>query len=86
MLINDNGVVREMTPEEEAYYTELMNSIPVVTYSYEERVVMRIRERYSVDDEIALLRQRDTKPEEFAEYNAYVEQVKLEEKAKEEVL
>lgn len=86
MLINENGAVREMTPEEEAYYTELMNSIPVVTYSYEERVVMRIRERYSVDDELALLRQRDTKPEEFAEYNAYVEQVKLEEKAKEEVL
>ena len=58
----------------------------MVSYSYEERVVMRIRERYSIDDEIALLRQRDTKPEEFAEYNDYVEQVKAEEKAKEEVV
>lgn len=37
-----------------------------------------IRERYSVSDELAILRQRDTKPEEFAEYNAFVEQVKAE--------
>lgn len=36
----------------------------------------RIREKYSVSDEIALLRQRYDKYEEFAEYNAFVEQVK----------
>jgi hypothetical protein len=48
---------------------------------YEQRVVNRIRERYSIDDELAILRQRDTKPEEFAEYNAYVERVKAEERA-----
>ena len=36
----------------------------------------RIRERYSVSDELAILRQRDTKPEEFAEYDAFVEQIK----------
>ena len=36
----------------------------------------RIRERYSVSDELAILRQRDRKPEEFAEYDAFVEQVK----------
>lgn len=48
---------------------------------YEQRVVNRIRELYSVDDELALLRQRDTKPEEFAEYNAFVEQIKAEERA-----
>lgn len=48
---------------------------------YEQRVVNRIRERYSVDDELAILRQRDTKPEEFAEYNAFVENIKAEERA-----
>ena len=43
---------------------------------YEERVVARIRERYSVNDELAILRQRDTKPEEFEEYNSFVETAK----------
>ena len=38
----------------------------------------RIRRKYSVSNELAILRQRDTKPEEFAEYNAFVEQVKAE--------
>lgn len=35
-----------------------------------------IRMRYSVSAEIAILRQRDTKPIEFEEYNAYVEDCK----------
>ena len=48
---------------------------------FEQRVVNRIREVYSTDDEIAILRQRDTKPEEFAEYNAFVEKTKAEERA-----
>ena len=48
---------------------------------YEQRVVSRIRERYSVDDELALLRQRDTKPEEFEQYNDFVELIKKEERA-----
>lgn len=51
-----------------------------IAIPYEERVVARIRAVYSVDDEIAILRQRDTKPEEFAEYNDFVEQIKAEEK------
>ena len=48
---------------------------------YSATVDKRIRERYSVSAEIALLRQRDTKPEEFAEYNAFVEGCKAEVKA-----
>ncbi len=47
---------------------------------YEQRVVNRIREKYSVDDELAILRQRDTKPDEFKEYNDFVERIKKEEK------
>ena len=43
---------------------------------YKQRIIDLIRERYSTDDEIAILRQRDSKPEEFAEYDAYVEQCK----------
>jgi len=48
--------------------------------SYKDRVINRIRAVYSVDDELAILRQRDTKPEEYREYNAFVERVKAEEK------
>lgn len=44
--------------------------------SYNDLVVMKIRERYTTDDELALQRQRDTKPEEFAEYNTFCEQCK----------
>lgn len=51
--------------------------------TYEERVVELIRLRYDVNAELAILRQRNSKPEEFAEYNAYCEECKLQ--AKEEV-
>ena len=68
-----NGIIEDMTEEEIAEMQ--MPSIP-----YEQRVVNRIREKYSIDDELAILRQRDTKPEEFTEYNAFVEKVKAEER------
>lgn len=48
---------------------------------YESEIVRRIRERYTVNQELAILRQRDTKPEEYAEYNAYVEACKDEVKS-----
>ena len=75
MKIYDNGIYRDMTEEEIAEMQKDTPSIP-----YEQRVVNRIREVYSIDDELAILRQRDTKPEEFAEYNAFVEKVKEEER------
>ena len=56
----------------------MMESVP--RPSFKERVIARVREVYSVDDELAILRQRDVKPEEFAEYNAYVEKIKAEER------
>lgn len=49
--------------------------------AYEAEVERRIRTRYSVSAELAILRQRDSKPEEFAEYNAYAELCKTEAKA-----
>lgn len=39
-----------------------------------------IRQRYDEDEEFSMLRQRDDKPEEFAEYNAYVEECKVQAK------
>ena len=44
--------------------------------SYEDKIVALIRKKYNVNQELAILRQRDTKPEEFAEYNEYVEKCK----------
>ena len=43
---------------------------------YENKIVSLIRKKYNINQELAILRQRDTKAEEFAEYNAYVEQCK----------
>ena len=43
---------------------------------YENKIVALIRKKYNVNQELAILRQRDTKPQEFAEYNEYVEQCK----------
>ena len=45
---------------------------------YEQDVANRIRQRYSIDEEFSILRQRDSKIEEFDEYNAYCELCKQE--------
>lgn len=50
---------------------------------YHQRVVELLREKYSVNEELSILRQRDTKTEEFNEYNSFVEECKS--KAKEEI-
>lgn len=44
--------------------------------TYEQKVSCLIREKYTQDAEFAILRQRDSKPEEFAEYDAYCEECK----------
>lgn len=45
---------------------------------YESMIINKIREKYTVNQELAILRQRDTKVNEFYEYNAYVEKCKAE--------
>lgn len=75
MKVYENGIYREMTDE------ELSATEEKIILPYEQRVVNRIREKYSVDDELAILRQRHTKPEEFVEYNNFVENIKLTEKS-----
>lgn len=60
----------EYIPEEE----------PIVEYqlTYEEKVVELIRQRYTIDDEIAILRQKETKPDEFQAWYDYCEACKAE--------
>ena len=53
-----------------------------IVISYDEKVVSLIREKYSLDEELAIQRQRDTKPEEFKAYFDFCEECK--EKAKAE--
>ena len=64
MLILKNG--EYVVDNEEQVISEI--EIP-----YDEMVVSLIRQRYSLDEELAIQRQRDTKPEEFNEYFAYCE-------------
>lgn len=71
MRINDNGVYRDMTEEEVA---EMKSKTPPIDYS--EAVDNAIRQRYSISQEFAILRQKDEKPEEYAAYYAYAEECK----------
>lgn len=67
-----------------AGYTEYTPPAPTPYIpTYEEKVVQLIRERYSIDDELAIQRQRDSKPQEFAEYNAFCEECKQKAKVEE---
>lgn len=58
---------------------EEVDEIPPYTQAdYEEKVNELIRARYSVSQELAILRQRDSKPDEFEQYNDYAERCKAE--------
>ena len=56
---------------------------PLPLPPYEKRVVDRVRQLYSVDDELAILRQRESKSDEFDAYFEQVEEIKKEEKERE---
>ena len=53
---------------------------------YKNLVRILIREKYDEDDEFAILRQKDEKPDEFLAYNAYAEECKAKAKAKAAVI
>ena len=59
----------------------IKNNHEVIEKQYKSLVVSLVRKKYSQDDEIAIIRQQSTKPDEFEEYNTYVEECKA--KAKE---
>lgn len=74
MLVLENG---------EYIVKEASEIADTATIPYEEQVVSLIRQRYSLDEELAIQRQRDAKPEEFSEYFAYCEECKEKAKTKE---
>lgn len=79
MKIYENGIYRDMTPEETARLaTETARATQIYwqTASYNEAVNTEIRKRYTVSEEFAVLRQREEKPAEYADYFAYCEQCK----------
>ena len=75
-MIFENGKYRELTPDEiaevEAQAVELERQY-WKTVSYDEAVNAEIRKKYSESQEFAILRQKEEKPEEYAEYYAYCE-------------
>lgn len=52
--------------------------VPSYDELYKQRIVELVRGKYDIDDELAILRQRESKPEQFNEYNEFVEQCKVE--------
>ena len=70
-LVNGVLVARDKTAE----LSRIKNTI-----EYPQLVENKIRKKYSVSAEFAILRQRNSKPEEFAEYNAFCELCKSEAK------
>ena len=87
MRIYENGIYRDLTPEEIAAM-EAANAQAEREYwqntPYDEAVDAEIRKRYSVSQEFAILRQRDEKPDEYNAYFAYCEECKAFVKAKKE--
>ena len=55
---------------------ELLVKKKEIKIPYEKLVEKYIREKYSISQELAILRQRDTKPQEFEEYFNYAEECK----------
>ena len=68
-------------PQEELVLTEeqIQAELELVKQNqYENLIVSKIRKKYNINQELAILRQRDTKPEEYQEYFDYVEECKKE--------
>lgn len=73
---------RASTPNPDQWEEIPVGEIPPYSRrEYEEKAEELISERYKVGAELAILRQRDAKPEEFAAYYAYAEACKAQAKA-----
>lgn len=74
-----NGKYIELTPSELAAMQaeqEAAERNYWLSVDYGDAINQKIRERYSESQEFAILRQKDDKPEEYAEYYAYCEECK----------
>lgn len=76
MYYRNGAIVYEY--EEAPGATEDGMETPTVPMDYGETVNGLIRRKYTLSEELAILRQRDTKAEEFEAYNAYAESCKEE--------
>ena len=77
--IYENGIYRDMTAEELTAMQEAQAQAEAEYWAnipYDEAVNAKIREKYTESQEFAILRQRDDKPTEYAEYYAYCEECK----------
>lgn len=72
-MLQANGWVLE---EEEDCIEEDLGQTTSYLPTYEEKVNMLIREKYSIEDELARIRQRDTDPEGYNKYFEYCEECK----------
>ena len=71
-----NGQYLDVTEEEIRQAIEEAKKHEIPMPSYDELVDYEIRKKYTASQEFAILRQRDEKPEEYAEYYAYCEECK----------
>ena len=77
MKVAVNGKVVDITVSAEEIAKQQEEARKQYQYmDYGDLVESLIRRKYSLSEELAILRQRDSKPDEFAEYNAYAEQCK----------
>lgn len=76
MYYRNGAIVYEYEAAPEA--TEDGTETSPVPMDYGETVNGLIRRKYTLSEELAILRQRDTKAEEFEAYNAYAESCKEE--------
>ncbi len=83
--VSKTYTVYDFYQNEEAYQAARLERIQAAKPKrYETLVEQYIRERYTVSQELAILRQKDTKTEEYNEYFTYAEECKA--KARAEVL
>lgn len=79
MKIYENGVIRDMMPEEIREMEEESKRAEQEYWQnvdYAAAVNAEIRKLYTDSEEFAILRQKDEKPEEYAKYYADCEQCK----------
>lgn len=82
-----NGKMVAMTAEEVAEASaqaEQAEREYWTAVSYDEAVNAEIRKRYTESQEFSILRQKDEKPDEYAQYYAYCEECKIFVKQKKE--
>lgn len=77
-MTNNAIEINAQTGEVTHTYIEPIEINEEIVIDYDAEVNRLIRQKYTASQEFSILRQRDEKPEEFAEYNEYCEWCKSE--------